>query len=401
MKSFIFFLIIIIPVQVNALENFSGFLRNRVWVYEMNLSSPLNLSKDVKQTEWEDVVTGDVSFVKRWDYIKLLLETEFEHKFSSDKESTDLWLNEGYINVALPMMPLQLTVGRQKVDWGAGIMWNPTDVFNPPKKLFDPMENRKGINLLRLDSHLGPLHLLYMIQYDDDIEDYYRHHSKLTTSWLGADIGLTFNMKENKKKVYGAFLSKYVSDELEIHLEGAVQKGRDLPIPKFTSSTGYVYEDEGQNSLFFSYVAGARYSVSEHHLDFILEYYHNDIGLSHDQYEVLLSGINQLKENPLLALTNKSFIMETNKRINENNPQKNYLFGSIRKSFYLETLNISLEGLLPMDDWSGRAGPKIEYLVKEDIKVAIQSIFSWGNSSSEYGSGKIKGITLFELKVFF
>lgn len=133
MKSFIFFLIIIIPVQVNALENFSGFLRNRVWVYEMNLSSPLNLSNDVKQTEWEDVVTGDVSFVKRWDHIKLRLETEFEHRFSSDEESTDLWLNEGYINAALPMMPLQLTVGRQKVDWGTGIMWNPTDVFNPKK----------------------------------------------------------------------------------------------------------------------------------------------------------------------------------------------------------------------------------------------------------------------------
>jgi hypothetical protein len=50
----------------------------------------------------------------------------------------------------------QLTVGRQRVAWGTGLVWNPTDIFNASSPLDFDNEEKPGTDAARLQVYTGP-----------------------------------------------------------------------------------------------------------------------------------------------------------------------------------------------------------------------------------------------------
>jgi hypothetical protein len=52
--------------------------------------------------------------------------------------------------------PLQVTVGRQRVAWGTGLVWNPIDLFNPSSPLDFDNEEKPGTDAGRAQLYLGP-----------------------------------------------------------------------------------------------------------------------------------------------------------------------------------------------------------------------------------------------------
>ena len=52
---------------------------------------------------------------------------------------------------------LQLTAGRQRIAWGAALVWNPTDLFNPFNILDFDYEERPGTDAFLAQYYFGPL----------------------------------------------------------------------------------------------------------------------------------------------------------------------------------------------------------------------------------------------------
>lgn len=65
-----------------------------------------------------------------------------------------LFLNHAYIK--LRPGPFDITVGKQYLAWGAGLVFNPTELFRP-KNALEPGYEREGIGALTLAMQLGPL----------------------------------------------------------------------------------------------------------------------------------------------------------------------------------------------------------------------------------------------------
>ncbi len=65
-----------------------------------------------------------------------------------------LFLNHAYIK--LRPGPFDLTVGKQYLAWGAGLVFNPTELFRP-KNALEPGYEREGIGAFTLSLPLGPL----------------------------------------------------------------------------------------------------------------------------------------------------------------------------------------------------------------------------------------------------
>lgn len=65
-----------------------------------------------------------------------------------------LFLNHAYIK--LRPGPFDITVGKQYLAWGAGLVFNPTELFRP-KNALEPGYEREGIGALTLALQLGPL----------------------------------------------------------------------------------------------------------------------------------------------------------------------------------------------------------------------------------------------------
>jgi len=61
-----------------------------------------------------------------------------------------------YLKLSFPQT--DLTLGKQRIAWGTGHVWNPTDVFNPFALSFAVAEEeRKGIEAIRLQIPYGPV----------------------------------------------------------------------------------------------------------------------------------------------------------------------------------------------------------------------------------------------------
>jgi hypothetical protein len=66
-----------------------------------------------------------------------------------------LW-DRAYIRLYFPLAAL--TVGRQRIAWGAGYLWNPTDIFNPYTLSFAVAEEQEDeADAVRLEVPLGAL----------------------------------------------------------------------------------------------------------------------------------------------------------------------------------------------------------------------------------------------------
>lgn len=60
-----------------------------------------------------------------------------------------------YLKINLPLV--DLTLGKQRVAWGTGYIWNPTDVFNPFTLSFAVREEQKqAVEAVRAEFPLGP-----------------------------------------------------------------------------------------------------------------------------------------------------------------------------------------------------------------------------------------------------
>jgi hypothetical protein len=75
-----------------------------------------------------------------------VLETYWDHKFK------DQFL---------------MRVGRQRVAWGSGYAWNPTDMLEPAKNPYNPQEEREGLTAIKSEFLTGNCSLTLLTIYND------------------------------------------------------------------------------------------------------------------------------------------------------------------------------------------------------------------------------------------
>lgn len=70
-------------------------------------------------------------------------------------------LYRGYVNVATPVADVLL--GRQRIAWGSGHFWNPTDLLNPFNPTAIEPEEREGVDALLIQRNVGALSRLSLV----------------------------------------------------------------------------------------------------------------------------------------------------------------------------------------------------------------------------------------------
>lgn len=65
----------------------------------------------------------------------------------------------------------QVTVGRQRIAWGATMVWNPTDIFNPSSPIDFDNEEKPGSDGVRIQRYLGTNSKLEFAVSSTDLED--------------------------------------------------------------------------------------------------------------------------------------------------------------------------------------------------------------------------------------
>ncbi|HET6349649.1 MAG TPA: hypothetical protein VFH88_11260 [Candidatus Krumholzibacteria bacterium] len=80
---------------------------------------------------------------------------DWEHRFIDDERAVlAMVLDRAWLNASVGRT--QITLGRQRVAWGTGLVWNPIDIFNPSSPLDFDNEEKPGADAGRVQVYLGP-----------------------------------------------------------------------------------------------------------------------------------------------------------------------------------------------------------------------------------------------------
>jgi hypothetical protein len=128
---------------IHTRQNFRGYL-----------SSSVTLGLELKTR----LVTGDAA----QDFLSLTNIAgrnreyfDWEHRFVDEERVVlAMVLDRAWLNANAG--PVEITLGRQRIAWGTGLLWNPIDIFNPSSPLDFDNEEKPGTDAGRAQYYFGP-----------------------------------------------------------------------------------------------------------------------------------------------------------------------------------------------------------------------------------------------------
>ncbi|NOY05825.1 MAG: hypothetical protein GXO82_04205 [Chlorobi bacterium] len=236
-----------------------------------------------------------------------------------------------------------VVIGRQRISWGTGRIWNPTDLFNPINPAsFDKIE-KDGADAVSFKYYLGNF---------TDVEVVYNAENKFK-SW-NAGFRFRTNFLEYDVSVMGGYFDKrYVAGgdfagnlfEAGVRGEGIVSANRD------DLSDNYV-----------KFILGVDYQLTSS-LYSLVEYHYNGEGETDRRRYILL--FDRLSQGAIL------------------NFARNYLF--VQGIFQLHPLVTSGLGVnLNMDDGSGFIAPSVTWSSTENSELGVGGLLAFGAEGTEY-----------------
>jgi hypothetical protein len=182
---------------------------------------------------------------------------------------------------------IYVTAGKQRIRWGSGRFWNPTDFVNADiRNSVDFFDQRLGVNLLKFHVPFEALGWnLYLIPVLDGINTIGDIGLAARAEFLFGELELALSSKVKKDQPlrFGADLSAGVW-LFDVHAEGALQRGQSKPLfkGKLDFDEGVFPEEIDTDNEWFGQVnAGAEISLNYTDTDTIsfgAEYFYNSAG---------------------------------------------------------------------------------------------------------------------------
>ena len=246
---------------------------------------------------------------------------------------------------------LALTIGKQRIAWGSGYIWNPTDIFNPVVLSFAVREeDEANVEAVRLEVPLGQT---------GGLDGYLLTNA----SFSAAKKGL------RAKTNVGLF-------DLSVSGVSLGQAGWQLGYDLAGELWGWGLRHEaavrfpaGQAS-YLQAVFGCDYTL-EDGLGLNAEYFFNGAGQSdqrHYDWTAILSGQTV-------------------------QPGRDYLFLGINKNLD-ELTQVRLSAVLNLNDRSFLVYPALSRNIAEDVDLSFEAAFNRGDAGSEFCPGTWAGLNL-------
>jgi len=265
-------------------------------------------------------------------------------------------------------------VGKQVLQWGRGILWNPTDLINVQRKSFQDLEAlREGVFGLRADVVFARAFHLYTFFDLNGAEDLSDIAAAARAEFLLGSVEFAFSgwAKPSEIPVFGFDLSAPLFWELSFHGEASLSWG--FPRKKMTTGGGeYVLRDElvprvsaGLSRSFDAGDVQDRIVVNT-------EFYYNHLGYEEDMFEALA-----------LDIVNLPIFLNGFYRSGDYGKYYGALFVTINR-FLKTNMTLSLSGLGNFSDLSFIALADLSYAPVNNFTLSLTISSFLGADLREY-----------------
>ncbi len=347
----------------NQAERFTigGSLENNLIYYSLDKSSLLNpgnqLGLPELQKELKFQLSLDAPVAERASmHVKALysqpsgfLEPAGE-KWQVTRAFADLTLGE----------KISLRLGKQKLSWGTGYAWNPTDLFNVVKDPLKPTAETEGVNAIRLEAPVGPANISVVTAPEKTLAQS-RWAGKVKTSLENIDLSIsTYGGGAQRRSVGFDFAGSF--KDVGLHGEILAARGSDL---RQKEDPWYAKGVFGGDYAF----TGGTYVA--------LEYYHNEEGFATaGDYLAYLTADMAGLGSPAGATGLDALLGQAN------GAMKDYLFAQVTRPF---GQYFTAEGtvLYNLKDYSSILAPTLKYSLNQNTTLALKGVVPGGEKGTE------------------
>lgn len=344
------------------------------------------------------LIDGKLAFSRRYTTLGLFdftfQETNvLDHTNGAKMESLSLLVNELYADLNYGDL-FYLRLGKQRLKWGAGFVYNPSDPVNPPKDPTALRAVREGVTALKLELITKPLSLMgFGVLYD-----------ALGQTGLGArvstplipntDLALSgyWSQSESWTLALNASVAPFYDipgwDTLQLWFEGSIyDKARYLTV----SVAPAVYP-------WYSFLTGGTATLPDIRTVLLAEYYHLSEGLSSDQlagvYQGLRAGAlpqwySELARRPARQGSDYLYLSVTQPTLTD---EGNLVFDKI---------GLLASCLLSLTDSSFFATGGVTTTFVKDSEVDLTVTWANGGPDTEFGNTLSSVAVTLDVKVFF
>src|SRR3989339_617264 len=310
----------------------------------------------------------------------------------NSESQADAELYELYGNMNLSVNSF-LILGKKMYSWGKGYAFNPVGYVNPVKDPENPELSQSGIFSAGYEYsrsfQAGPLQNasfdLIVIPSLETVDSKISEVEK--TGIAGKLYFLLFNTDIDIMQYYsninpvktGADFSGNILTNLELHGEFSIARNQ----PKYIIANNAL---DSENIEASSYLAGVRW-LNEWNITTILEYYHNDGGLTGNEF----AGYNEYMANAVVSGNSNSISSAMNvskSYFSGANIMQDYLYlkMSCPEPFNWIYFTPSFFIILNINDESSMAGIPLSYKPITNFEFILWPAFLAGGKNTEFGS---------------
>ncbi len=315
---------------------------------------------------------------------------------SGGGDRTDGRARQAYVQCAVADLAT-VRVGKQRLSWGSGFAWNPTDRVEPPKNPLNPGLEQEGAAAVRLDLLPASWATVTVVaaRSDTTLRDLpfearraERRTGVLRTRVLvrDTDLALVVSGGSRQPTLFGLDVARVVGAGVTGHLEATVYRGAELLPPR-------------PEETFVRAVAGALRTFGADHT-FALEYFFNGEGYHDEEARVYLSTLNtsaSIAFDPLapeperqaalavyLAAANRPYAGGMGLR-------RHYLHGSWTRGQAGGRWTLAARVLVGLDDGGFVLTPGVTFAPRGDLTVTVDGVLLGGPADSEYRLAPLRG----------
>ncbi len=300
---------------------------------------------------------------------------------------------------------LQLRAGKQRIAWGSGFAWNPTNRLEPAKNPLNTGLEQEGVWAARMDviptAWAGII--LVAAQGRTSVGDlpFGGLAQERTTGAVRArfllrdtDLALVYLGGKNQKTLLGFDVARDVFG-VSCHAEGAFHRGSEI-------------DPQRQDETFFRLAAGALYVVGDTSAS--LEYFWNgegQTGTENDRYRAGLEATYAASQDERLPQAAREAALGRYLRLaalpfsGGLGLRRHYLQAVIARNRIRGEWSAALRGSFGLGDRGVALTPGVSWSPRPDTSVGVDAVLLLGPQHSEYRLAPVKGAVQARIKVGF
>jgi hypothetical protein len=328
-----------------------------------------------------------------------------ERTWGQHEDETSWVVRQGYVQYWWGET-LGLRVGKQRIAWGSGLAWNPTNRLEPPKNALNTTLEQEGALAARVD--WAPARWLSVVAVGATTDavprdlpvagaSETRSTAALRTRFLvkDTDLALVVSGGKNQRTLVGLDLGRDLAGIATLHAEAAVYQGAEMLPPR----------DE---ETLLRVVAGALRASGEN--AFALEYFYNGEGYSDAGAAAWLAALDRswaAATNPALSPAQRDQAL-TAYGAAASIPyawglglRRNYLHASWTRGGATSAWTGAVRVVVGLDDGGWALTPGVGYAPRGNVTLNLDTVLLLGPRDAEYRIAPVKAALQARLKVLF